>query len=83
MKNFNKQNNIVIIRNSNRNIKYSRNEFIFYDNRILKRNARIMLKKEHVNLKPNSQIEFSNNIFLGVQIENRDLSSIILKKDKF
>ena len=26
---------------------------------------------------------FSNNIFLGVQIENRDLSSIILKKDKF
>lgn len=79
MKNFNRNNNIVLIRNSNQNIKYSNNEFIFHDNRILKKNARIMLIKEDINFKPNSQIEFLNNTLLGVEIENRDGSSLIIK----
>jgi hypothetical protein len=38
-----------------------------------------MLKKQYFNFKPNRQIEFLNNILLGVEIENRDGSSLNIK----
>tara|TARA_B110000503_G_scaffold40688_1_gene66854 strand:- start:4345 stop:5595 length:1251 start_codon:yes stop_codon:yes gene_type:complete len=78
MKNFNKNNNIVLIRDSNKNIKYINNKFIFYDDRVLKRNARIMLKKQKKSSESNKSIEFINNTLLGVDILNSDGSSLII-----
>ena len=79
MINFNNQNNIVLIRNANSNISYIENSFLFDDNRIIKKNARIMLRKKHKNFKPNIGIKFLKNILLEVKIENKDGSHIIVK----
>ena len=78
MNNFNRNNNIVLIRDSNKNIKYINNKFIFNDNRLVKTNARIMLKKQKKSNISNKDIEFVNNQFFSVEIENRDNSSIII-----
>ena len=79
MINFNKQNNIVLIRNANENINYTKNKFIFKDSRILKKNARILLTKKHANFKPNSQINFFYNKLFEVELVNLDKSSLTVK----
>jgi hypothetical protein len=76
LNNFDAKNNIVVIRNGNVNIDYRSNKFLFYDNRFLKKNARILFSNTNDKIGRSDNITFRDNLFSKVYIDIKDDSNV-------
>ena len=82
MENYNKQNNIVLIRDGNINISYLKNNFRFINRRrYLKKNARLLIKKTSNYINANKNIRFFENNFENVIIDNQDSTQLIMDRN--
>jgi len=83
MFNFNNENNIIFIRDNNREIIYNGNTFVFKDNRRTNsKPGRIFFKSSSSSILCSSRIIFKNNYYSNVIFENRDLSDFTVTNTK-
>ena len=82
--NYNKQNNIILIRDGNSNISYVENNFRFIDDRVFgKKHSRVLFNKSSEKVLKNSKILFKNNTFENVIFDIKDGSGVHIEGNKF